>query len=149
MIFVLLLIPSMLARMSNEGKECLQRGYELDTGYNLHWRGYEDIPDDPLSLFCLFPDRNYCLNSEFNEGSCGVEYKTEDYCIKQGDYVWDEDKCCSGLKPHLVAIGHPTCQPFSVRFTENLKYNPIYWFGIIVFLVLIGYVVYRIRKKRI
>ena len=131
MIFILLLIiPSILAAMNPDLKECMQRGYETERGY------------------CIFPDGSNCTIENFNQGICGVEFMIEDYCVKQGEYVWDKDKCCSGLKPHLVVIGQATCQPFSVRFIENLKYHPIYWFGIIIFLILIGYIIYRMKKKR-
>lgn len=149
LVFMLLVIPNVLAMMSTQNKECLQRGYDIVSGYFLINEGHEDILLNS-DIYCLFPDGDYCLNSAFNNGSCGAEFMTENYCIKQGYPVWDSDKCCEGLKSYLppMIIGHPSCQPFSVRFIGNLIGNPIYWFGIIVFLVLIGYVIYRTKKKR-
>jgi len=131
----LFLVPNVFAAMNPDLKECMQRGYEIKASPN-------------QETLCIFPDNSNCTIKDFNQGVCGVEFMIEDYCVPEGKVVWDKDKCCEGLKPHLVTIGQATCQPFSVRFIENLKYNPIRWFCIIIFLVLIGYVIYRIKKKR-
>jgi len=148
MIVFLLINVSVSAMMSDEDKECLQRGYEMVSGYYLISGGYEGILSNS-DIYCLFPDRNYCLNSKFNNNTCGSKYKIENYCIKQGDPVWDIDKCCEGLEPYLPSSmdGHPSCQPFSVRFIGELKYNPFYWFIELVFVLFIVYLIHRLVKK--
>ncbi len=133
---ILLLTSNVLAAVSSDFKECVQRGYETRA------TAQESI--------CIFPDGSNCTIDNFNQGICGEEFMVENYCVEQGVLIWDRDKCCNGLKPHLSSFifGHPSCQPFSVRFVENLKYNPLCWFGIIIFLVLVSYIIYRIKKKR-
>lgn len=75
-------------------KEVLQRGYEL-------------IPGDSVR----FPDGSTCSIASFNNGDCGKEWMTDDYCVAEGEYVWD-DKCCEGLEPYLEegVDGQQTCQ---------------------------------------
>ena len=82
-------------------KECLQRGYEIKQ---------QD------SNYCVFPDGNKCPLEEFNQGECGAEYMTEDYCVEEGDPVWEEGKCCSDAEPYLPpgTVGQPTCQDVGV-----------------------------------
>jgi hypothetical protein len=64
-------------------KECMQRGYNVSGEY------------------CVFPDSSQCLLEDFNGGKCGQKWMTDDYCIPEGSYVWDADKCCEGLVAYL------------------------------------------------
>lgn len=76
-------------------KEVLQRGYEL-------------IPGDSVR----FPDGSTCSIKAFNSSECGQEWMTDDYCVEEGENVWDEDRCCDGLEPYLEdgVDGQATCQ---------------------------------------
>ncbi|MFH1521451.1 MAG: hypothetical protein ABIF18_00675 [archaeon] len=134
---IVLLSSSVLAAMDPNLKECIQRGYEIKSTPN-------------QDTVCIFPDGSNCSINSFNQKSCGEEFMTEGYCVKQGDPVWDKNRCCSGLAPYPPKIiGMPTCQDSSKVLIWNLKYNPVYWFGIIIFLVLIGYIGYRIKNLKI
>ncbi len=111
-------------------KECSQRGYQIDGNY------------------CVFPDSSKCLLEDFNNGLCGKEWMTDDYCIPEGKYVWDSGRCCEGLVAYLPAgvAGQATCQPKSkvaVKKTFIDSYGGI----ALVVLVLIGLLLLLRRKK--
>lgn len=131
-IFIFLVILSIygFATMSDLNKECMQRGYEI----------YLD--PELKGTYCVFPDGNKCQIEEFNKGLCGSEYKTTNYCVKRGDFVWDKDKCCLGLKPYLAPYlaGHPACQPFYF----SIIFNPYLLIGI---LLVVGILIYWKIKK--
>lgn len=125
-VFVLLIVPGFVsAAMNPEYKECIQRGYSV------------------MQNNCVFPDGTECLISEFNEGLCGSEYKTEDYCVKEGVSVWDRDKCCPGLVPYLPSgmIGQATCQPI-----QTIIINNPYLYGLLVIIAVVIIVFLVIRK---
>lgn len=63
------------ASVSPVYKECVQRGYQLE----------EDF-EQGIS-YCIFPDNSKCLIEDFNNGVCGQEFMTEDYCIEEGIMV--------------------------------------------------------------
>ena len=127
-----------------EAKECVQRGYRVET----------DLKADftPDKTYCLFPDGSRCILEEFNEGKCGIEFKTENYCIKEGNIVWDKDKCCPGLRAYKRPnfIGQSSCMKISVfeRIYNQLKYN-IYLWGVwgLIIVFIVGYLIYRIIKR--
>ena len=79
----LLFIPNLTATINPVYKECSQRGYQIEGNY------------------CVFPDSTKCLLEEFNSGECGKKWMTDDYCIPEGRYVWDSDRCCEGLVAYL------------------------------------------------
>lgn len=89
--------PQATALINPVLKECIQRGYK-DV-----YRNYQ--------TYCVFPDGSECLIEEFNNGSCGQNFMTQRYCVTEGNYVWDENACCPGLKytPPNVP-GQATCQ---------------------------------------
>lgn len=96
--------------MNLADKECLQRGY--DVSYN----------QKENKTYCIFPDGEKCLLEEYNDGVCGSEYKIENYCIKEGDPVWDKNKCCNGLEPYIPVgvIGQSTCQPIGKNIRMSI-----------------------------
>jgi hypothetical protein len=98
LIFALFLLPNISnAQIKPVNKECLQRGYDAEEGY------------------CIFPNGTKCNIQEFNNGKCGSEFMTTDYCVEEGNFVWEKDKCCKGLKPELHrAVGSDTCQPSNI-----------------------------------
>lgn len=128
------------AMMSPENKECMQRGYEVN------------YIQEENEKYCVFPDGEKCLLGEFNSGICGDKYKVEDYCIKEGDPVWDEDKCCEGLSPYSVPgiMGHPTCEKNSKKFSNLLNWQ--WWFSNWYFgaglLIIIGGIIFAIKKRK-
>lgn len=89
-------------------KECMQRGYDTSTNTNTG------------EAHCVFPDGSTCPIEDFNSGTCGQEWMTEDYCVEQGVPVWDEDMCCAGLEPYLPEgmVGQATCQPTGGSIVE-------------------------------
>lgn len=129
------------AAMDPRLKECIQRGYE--TTY------------DSEIQYCIFPDGNRCPLEDFNNGLCGLEYKIENYCVKEGLPVWDKDKCCEGTEAYLPpdVMGQPTCRDISLSQKISgqflyLLYRPIFSISVIVFLTIAVFIVFWILKKR-
>ena len=110
-------------------KECMQRGYEVKGDY------------------CVFPDSSQCLLTEFNDGQCGQKWMTEDYCIPQGRYVWDEDKCCEGLVAFLPknVAGQATCQPKTSSFFKNIFSDSLS--GILLLTVILVVLFFYLRRQ--
>lgn len=106
----LLTISTASASMDPFFMECMQRGYES-----------EGIPPDN---YCVFPDGSRCPMLQFNNGTCGKEFKIEDYCVKEGDFVWDKDKCCLGMEPYLKCgyTGQQTCRKIPSFFAKTLEW---------------------------
>lgn len=147
LIMLILTIFSVTAAMDPNLKECMQRGYEIQ-GYTPHHPTHEE------GTFCVFPDGSECRMDEFNAGTCGVKFKTEDYCVPEGKPVWDKDRCCPGtiayLKPYH--FGQATCQSISLteRAYNQLNYN--FYIKILLLLVVIAVLVffaYKFLKKKI
>ena len=138
-LFISMLILSSLlvnAAMDQFSKECLQRGYE--TAY------YDGIK------YCVFSDGVKCPLDAFNNGLCGSEYKIEPYCVKEGNPVWDTDKCCEGTEAYSRPghMAQPSCLKVSLmqKLSDYAKYNPFLPIGVIIF---IGFIVWLIRKRKI
>jgi len=136
---ILLLPRASFSADDPRNKECSQRSYKIEayvTG----------------EKYCVFPNGNKCLLEEFNEGRCGVEFKTENYCVKEGAPVWDKDKCCPGLIAYLKPyhIGQPSCIKISIfeRIYNQLKYNPYLWMlGGLILILAVGHLIYRKIKR--
>lgn len=119
---------SVSASMDPRYKDCMQRGYQIENNF-----------DQGVS-YCVFDNGSKCLIDEFNYGECGSEFMIEDYCVAEGDSVWDKDKCCPGLKPYIPnnMVGQQSCQP------KNSQY--FYWiFGVIVLVIVFAFL--HIRRK--
>ena len=103
-----------LAALAPWYKECMQRGYQIQEDY------------------CVLPDSSRCPITDFNDGVCGKEFKTENYCAKEGSFVWDGDKCCEGTTAYLKYgyIGQSTCQKISAL--EKTYDKVSYWFGSLI-----------------
>lgn len=118
-------------------KECMQRGYEVT--------GEGDVD------YCTFPDGSKCLLEDFNEQRCGQEFFNKEYCIKEGVYVWDADKCCKGLIAYLPKdmAGQARCEKASKLHWNNFKSSK--WpLGILLAALLgLGMFLYgRYKKKK-
>ena len=126
------------AAMDPRLKECIQRGYE--TTY------------DSEIQYCVFPDGNKCPLEDFNNELCGLEYKTEDYCVKESLLVWDKDKCCEGTEAYLPpnVAGQSTCRDISLsqKISDQFMYRPIFSITVIVILIIAVFIVFLILKKR-
>ncbi len=99
------------AAISPVYKECMQRGYQVSGDS------------------CVFPDGSKCSLESFNNGTCGEAFFTDDYCIPEGQVVWDENRCCEGLAPYLEegVAGQPTCEP------EKSMFGGIaFWIGLFI-----------------
>ena len=131
-IFTIVFASFTSAAMDPRLKECLQRGYEI-----------ESASTPPYNKNCVFPDGNKCPLEDFNTGLCGEEYKTEDYCVKKGGPVWDADKCCEGTTAYIIPgfMGQKTCQSISIFEIgyNQIRYNITLWFftGLIIILILL------------
>ncbi len=109
-------------------KHCIQRGYVVDG-------------DD-----CVFPDSTRCLLTAFNEQHCGKQWFSKDYCIPEGTYVWDTDKCCDGLVAYLPdgVAGQATCRKQSFA-------GPSLWMiaAVIIFLLALLFILRKRPTRRI
>lgn len=115
-------------------------------------RGYS-ISGDSV----VFPNGSKCLLSEFNNGTCGQEWMTDDYCVPEGAYVWNDDKCCEGLEPYLKE-GHDG-QERCVKKRKNekdveesswwndLMSNSMFWIGLLIPFILLIYIAISVKKK--
>lgn len=132
------------AAMDPRLKECLQRGYSTTSFAQAN----EEV------TYCVFPDGESCPLEDFNNGVCGIEYKMEDYCVKEGMLVWDADKCCEGTESYLPVgwVGQPRCQQvsFGQKLSDEYKYRPFLKIAIIILAVLIALAIIWIfmKKKR-
>ena len=111
-------------------KECSQRGYQIKGNY------------------CVFPDSTQCLLEEFNNGKCGQEWMTEDYCIPEGKYVWDSGRCCEGLVAYLPKgmAGQASCQPKSKVMVKKTFFDSYGGIALVV-VALLGLLFFLKRKK--
>jgi hypothetical protein len=121
------------AAINPDYKECLQRGYSLSGDS------------------CVFPDGSACDLDAFNNGECGQEWMTDDYCVEEGEYVWDDDRCCEGLEPYLEkgVDGQATCEKISAGGVDpdRGERNSMYWILLIAFIMLIIISIY-LKKRR-
>ncbi|MEO1628694.1 MAG: hypothetical protein AAFV25_26335 [Bacteroidota bacterium] len=113
-------------------KECAQRGYSINGDY------------------CIFPDSSQCLLEEFNEQKCGQKWFTENYCVEEGQYVWDEDRCCNGLVAYLPpgVAGQARCVPKHKAVQDQLMGGDSRWYGLLIALLLGALVVLRFQQNR-
>jgi hypothetical protein len=113
-------------------KECLQRGYQIEGNH------------------CVFPDSTKCLLESFNKGECGKEWMTDDYCIPEGNHVWDAERCCEGLVAYLPEgmAGQATCQRKSEVKLKNTFLDSYWGLGLVILILLVILLLLR-RKKRI
>lgn len=136
--FLLLLLFSCCFQWTNAAinpiyKHCIQRGYTVGGDY------------------CIFPDSTQCLLTAFNEQTCGVKWFTQDYCIPEGVYVWDADKCCEGLVAYLPpgVAGQATCRSkkelISAQTFEGLSLWTIAL--VLLFLCLLLFLLKRTAKR--
>jgi len=148
-LFVILtasLSPSVAeAMLSPVYKECLQRGFVI---------GNEEGTSDE---YCLFPDESRCSLKDLNSDLCDNPYTTQDYCVKKGNPVWDEGKCCEGLAPHFPKgmEGQMMCQsiqsslenPISSLLKGVPLVSPLV-FLLVLFLFIGILLVFLFEKKR-
>jgi len=138
-IFLLVLPSIVFAAMDPALKECVQRGYEtvFQNGGN----------------YCVLPDKSQCSIEEFNNGSCGAQYKTENYCIAEGTFVWDTDKCCAGTEAYLAGktLGQARCIKVSLaqKVYDQFRYNPYILFGsgLLIVIVILG--ILKLKKRNV
>ncbi|MBU1164226.1 hypothetical protein KKA15_01515 [Patescibacteria group bacterium] len=141
-------LPVIAAIQPSSFSVCERRGHELE---NEH---------------CIFPDGSKCLEEDFIEWTCGVEYNK---CIEEGELVWTGDKCCEGLQRYMNpgVTGHPKCMnvTFIYKMSKQIKYRwwefnhilfddlmkdrpIIFWTGVILIIIVIYFIIRFIKKKR-
>lgn len=115
-------------------KEAMQRGFPM--------RGDSVV----------MPDGTVCHIDDFNLGLCGLTWQTQDYCVPEGRYVWDENKCCPGLVAYLPEgeDGQATCQKAGTVKWLHFLSNPLVWAvgGLLVGAGIFGFVRMRRGVKR-
>jgi hypothetical protein len=137
---VILSIVSVQAAIYGGWEYCEGQGYTV---------GHEELLDGSDVELCIFDDDSSCNLHEFYDGTCGQEYLTEVRCAELGEYVWsDFQECCAG-KAYLPfgALGQESCTSATAATIGNIKYNPVYWAGILLMIIVIGYLLYRKCKK--
>lgn len=117
------------AQVSEGHRECAQRGYEV------------------VGSECVFPDGTRCALAAFAAGSCGAEFKTEDYCVEEGKQVWDEDKCCKGLVAKEGEGGELRCQKRSLL--GRLIRRPLFWVLLVATTLSIEMLMVRRRLRKL
>ena len=137
-VLTLVLLPVATAAMDPVFKECLQRGYEATR--------------DEGTLYCVFSDTSRCPLEAFNENGCGQEFFTQDYCIGEGNPVWEEDLCCSGTQAYIPPnhAGQKTCQDISFlkKVVDHFYFNPLLRYSVIsVLSVSIGIAILWYKKR--
>lgn len=140
--FALLSCLSAAAAIDPTYKECMQRGYTLSGDS------------------CVFPDGSACDLESFNNQECGTEWFTDDYCIPEGDYVWDEEKCCEGTEAYLPedVAGQARCVDLEDIPREGAGKEPensqakkgiAYYVMLALFVILIIISIYLKRRKQV
>lgn len=163
LIMILILLGSVFAQQNPDHEECVQRGFDVigerglfEECLNGNYSNYNECSkiynQSGRNIFCRFNDGNICLLDSFNDGSCGSEYMSDEYCVEEGVYVWDEGNCCEGLHPYPLAnIGHPKCMNVSLkeRVIDYMIISPTLTFGLLglFFVLVIGFVVKRVFFK--
>lgn len=132
----LLIVQFSFGAIDSFYKEVIQRGYEL-------------LPGDSVK----FPDGTSCSIEAFNAMECGVEWMTKDYCVPEGEYVWDADRCCVNLAPFLEkgVDGQETCQPIAADeggFSDFFSSSTVLYFFIGVLIPLALFVILAISVKK-
>ncbi len=116
-------------------------------------RGYS-ISGDSV----VFPNGSKCLLSEFNNGTCGQKWMTEDYCVPEGAYVWNNDRCCEGLEPYLKKgyDGQKRCvkkqkddeeKKEESSWWNDLMSNSMFWIGLLIPFILLIYIAISVKKR--
>lgn len=113
-------------------KECSQRGYQI-------------AGDD-----CVFPDSTRCALEDFNNGTCGEQWMTDDYCIPEGKHVWDAERCCEGLVAYLPEgmAGQATCQKKSKVMVSKTFFDSYWGIGVFILVLIIGLIYFLKKVKR-
>lgn len=128
------------AAMNPALKECLQRGYKTETEND--------------QTYCVFPDGAKCAIESFNQGVCGQSYMIEDYCVEEGGYVWDKDRCCTGTEAYLPPMhaGQEMCRDIKLpqKIYDQIRYQPHLRIGLPIAAVLVFAFlrIFIVRKKR-
>ena len=138
-IFTIVLPSTVFAAMDPALKECVQRGYETV---------FQNEKN-----YCVLPDKNQCSIEEFNSGTCGAQYKMENYCITEGTFVWDTDKCCAGTEAYLAGktLGQARCIKVSLtqKVYDQFRYNPYILFGGGLLIVIAIFFILKSKKRNI
>jgi len=104
MMFVFLAV-SVSAAMDPVPAYCEHQDYTFESGQD---------KNDGYYSFCIFDENNKCDAREFYEGKCGLEYKKDISCRKEGEVLFSQfEECCEGLESSFgwwhKAFGQPSC----------------------------------------
>ncbi len=100
-------------------------------------RGYQVTTEGEVD-YCVMPDGSKCVLEDFNAQTCGQNFFSQDYCIEEGEYVWDAEKCCRGLVAYLPEgmAGQARCEKAANIHLKSLK-NSSWPLGILL-AILVG-----------
>jgi hypothetical protein len=131
LLFMLIAFSEAQAAIDPVYKECLQRGYAIEGDS------------------CLMPDGSKCFLQDFNRGACGDSFFAQPYCVPQGNYVWDSDKCCKGLTAFLPSgmAGQETCRPKNKVFLYQISRHPGFWLVLLMIGITGLWLILRGKKK--
>jgi len=109
-------------------KEAIQRGYVCSS--------------DTVT----FPDGSKCSIDDFNNSKAGKIWMTDDYCIEEGNYVWDDERCCGDLISYLEEghDGQSVCAQKKSWWEINYF---SFWLGLLIPFAFFGYVGIQIRRR--
>ena len=84
------LVASVSAAMYPVPAYCEHQGYTYEYG--------QDENEEDCS-FCIFDENNKCDAIEFFRDECGLEYKKDIVCRKEGEILFSQfEKCCDGFE---------------------------------------------------
>lgn len=141
LVIAMLFVLQGMAAINPVYKECMQRGYTVSGDS------------------CIFPDGSACDLESFNKGACGTEWLTDNYCIPEGEYVWDDEKCCEGTEAYLPedVAGQARCVSIEEIPRSGVDDNPesskkvrgtSFYVMLILFVVLIVVSIYLKRRQK-
>ena len=90
LMMLVFLVASVSAAMDPIPAYCEHQGYTVEYGQD---------ENDKYYSFCIFDEDNKCDAREFLRDECGLEYKKDIVCRKEGETLFsDFEKCCNGLE---------------------------------------------------
>ena len=139
--FILLFFPmATFAAIAPYESFCERQGYDYDFNKELG-KGY-----------CIFDNGEKCLAYDFYNESCGQEYLRELPCVKEGEYVFSNEKCCVG-EPYLPSgvLGQPKCK--SLNLSEKIdqqigSFGLIGTFIVFIFVITVVIIFVVVKKRR-
>jgi len=102
-------------------------------------RGYKHFGDS-----VVFPDGSKCRILDFNEGICGLEWMTDNYCVEEGQVTWKKSKCCD----ELIAVKKGDELVCEAKPEEEGGFDFfMFWLGLALPFIVFGYFTISVKRK--